>query len=218
MNEPQRLVAATGNRDNDGVVSKLTSDLRANIHSWRRKRLVRLALRVAEEPILMLEVSQTPGFYWPVLMEHTNRIVIATSPAADSLLDAHRALSRPMTQRIRAMPGPLDYTELREASVDCILLTEVPQSGCNDANIRLLTQIRHVTRDTAILFARVSHQRPGDEAPQTCTCGAEPHAIDPASANARALEQEFLRLGFNQIRHYSFTPGVDGIRIYVLRK
>ncbi len=220
MNEPQRLFASAGHRENDGVASNtLRAFLRTRIAEWRKKRLLRLALRVAEEPILMLEVSQSPGAFWPVLLEHSNRIIVATSPAADSLLAAHQKLPTAMMQRIKAMPGPLDYAELGAGSVDCILIPEVPPTECNAATLRLLDQLHPVTRDTVILFARVG-RRPTNEADQPCPCGtsSESHSATPNSNSAKGLEQAFQRVGFSQIKHYNFLPGVDGIRVYVLRK
>ncbi|WP_152223513.1 hypothetical protein [Pseudomonas sp. SCB32] len=221
MNEPQRPFASAGHRENDGVASNtLSAFLRTRIAEWRKKRLLRLALRVAEEPILMLEVSQSPGTFWPVLLEHSNRIIVATSPATDSLLAAHQKLPSAMTQRIKTMPEPMDYSELGAGSVDCILISEVPPTDCNAATIRLLDQLHPVTRDTVILFARVGRQRSLNEAGQACPCGASPssHSVTPNPTSAKALEQAFQRVGFSQIKHYNFLPGMDGIRVYVLRK
>lgn len=217
MNDPQRLDAAVGDRESDSAAGNLTADLGTRFYKWRKKRLLRLALRVAEEPILMLDVSQAPGFYWPVLMEHANRVVVAMSPIAAPLQSAQRALSNTWTRRIRAMPGPQDYTDLAAGSVDCILLGDIPPMTCNQANVSLLEKVRHATRDTAILFARVGHRLPTSKE-KVCTCGTAPHPINPQSSNPRSLEKEFLRIGFNQIRHFSFAPGMDGLRVYVLRK
>jgi hypothetical protein len=218
MNEPQRLVATVAPRESDSAPGRqFSARLRARVAAWRKRRLLRLALRVAEEPILMLEVSQAPGLFWPVLTEHNNRVIVATSPAAESLLEAHRLLPQGVTRRIRVMPGPLDYAELRPASVDCILLAEIPPSECNANTLRLLSQLHHVTRDSAILFARVGSQRPAPQAGAACRCG-DSHAVAAEASHARALEQEFLRIGFSQIRHYNFTPGSDGVRVYILRK
>lgn len=219
MNEPQRLSASAEHHENGGVASgTLSAFLRTRIADWRKKRLLRLALRIAEEPILMLEVSQSPGGFWPVLMEHNNRIIVATSPASDSLLAAHRKLPSGMNQRIKTLPGPVDYAELRAGSVDCILISEVPSSSCNAANIRLLGQLSRVTRDTVILFARVGSRSSLSGAIPPCTCSADQHALMPDSTSAKALEQEFQRVGFSQIKHYNFTPGVAGVRVYILRK
>jgi len=221
MNEPQRPFASAGHRKNDGVASNTFSAyLRTRIAEWRKKRLLRLALRVAEEPILMLEVSKSPGAFWPVLLEHNNRIIVATSPATDSLLAAHQKLPQAMTQRIKAMPEPLDYSELGAGSVDCILISEVPPTECNAATIRLLDQLHPVTRDTVILFARVGRQHSMTQADQSCPCGSasDAHSALPNPTSAKALEQAFQRVGFSQIKHYNFMPGMDGIRVYVLRK
>lgn len=215
MNEPQRLFAFAEHRQTDGVAGKTFSAfLRTRIAEWRKRRLLRLALRIAEEPILVLEVSQSPGDAWPVLLEHSNRVIVATSPATDVLLAAYQRLPSPLTQRIKAVPGPLDDTELHAGSVDCVLISEVPSRPCNAANIRLLEQLLPMTRDTVILFAWVGHQR----SKNPCSCGSDGHSDASHATSAKALKQQFQRVGFSQIRHYNFIPGVDGVRVYILRK
>ncbi|KJK02663.1 hypothetical protein UB43_05085 [Pseudomonas sp. 21] len=219
MNEPQRVFSSITPREN-GVVAggAFGTGLCQRVRQWRLKRLLRLALRIAEEPILMLEVSQSPGATWPVLLEHGNRIIVATCPSSDALAEAHQRLPEAMKRRIRDLPAPHENAELRKGSVDCLLLPEVPQSACNRQNIRLLNQWIPVTRDSAILFARVDHSSPAVPADQACPCGPDPHPGGPDFASARALEREFQRLGFSQIRHYNVIPGVDGVRVYILRK
>lgn len=219
MNDPQRLFASAPHQSRDAHAgSSLGNGLCLRIRQWRHKRLLRLALRVAEEPILVLEVSQSPGAAWPVLLEHSNRIIVATCPSSDSLTAAHQRLPEAMKRRIRDLPAPQENAELRKGSVDCLLLPEIPQSACNRQNIRLLNQWIPVTRDSVILFARVDHSSPAVAVDQACPCGPDPHPGGPDFASARSLEREFQRLGFSQIRHYNVIPGVDGVRVYILRK
>ena len=189
MNDPQRLFTPSSRHQHDALAGSSSGrGLCRRIRQWREKRLLRLALRMAEEPILMLEVSQSPGASWPVLLEHSNRIIVATCPSSDSLADAHRKLPEAMKRRIRDLPAPLEDAELRKGSVDCLLLPEIPQTACNSRNIRLLNQWIPVTRDSVILFARIGHSNSLDDT-QPCPCGSDPHPIGPDFANARALER-----------------------------
>jgi hypothetical protein len=219
MNEPQRLFATAPHRENDAPAgNSFGSGIRQRIRQWREKRLLRLALRVAEEPILMLEMSQFPGTAWPVLLEHSNRVIVATCPSSDSLEQAHQKLPEAFKRRIRELPAPQESAELRKGSVDCLLLPDIPRTACNRQNVRLLNQWIPVTRDSAILFARVDHSSQALGASEPCLCDADPHSGGPDFASARSLEREFQRLGFSQIRHYNLIPGVDGVRVYILRK
>ena len=218
MNDPQRLFASTPHPDDGSLAeNSFGGGLCRRILQWRQRRLLRLALRLAEEPILMLEVSQSPGAAWPVLLEHGNRIIVATCPSIDSLAQAHQKLPEAMKRRIRELPAPQEQAELRKGSVDCLLLPEIPQTACNRQNIRLLNQWISVTRDSVILFARVSHSSPVIAA-EPCPCGPEPHPGGPDFACSRSLEREFQRLGFSHIHHYNVIPGADGVRVYILRK
>ncbi|MCP1647899.1 MULTISPECIES: hypothetical protein [Pseudomonas aeruginosa group] len=219
MNEPQRLFAPSPAHERDALAGRsLGGGLCQRIRQWRQKRLLRLALRMAEEPILMLEVSRSPGAAWPVLLEHSNRIIVATCPSVDSLEQAHNKLPEAMKRRIRDLPAPQEQAELRKGSVDCLLLPEIPQTACNRQNIRLLNQWIPVTRDSVILFARVGQGSPAAPASGPCPCGSEPHSDGPDFPSAHTLEREFQRLGFAQIRHYNVIPGADGVRVYILRK
>ncbi|MFR0687816.1 hypothetical protein ACLUTX_00330 [Enterobacterales bacterium AE_CKDN230030158-1A_HGKHYDSX7] len=205
MNEPQPLPAPATCRERRPVDrSGDGGHLRLRLSQWRRERLLRLALRRAEEPILVLEVAQLPGATWPVLLEHRNRIIVATGPCVESLQQAHQRLPMAMKRRIRDLPAPQDPPELRARSVDCLLLPDIPPGVCNAPNIRLLNQWIPVTRDSVILFARVSHRSSTGPAPDF--------------SSAWALEREFQRLGFAQISHCNWVPGMDGVRIYILRK
>jgi len=219
MNDPQRLFASAAHHDRAAHPGRsLGAGLCQRLRQWRQKRLLRLALRMAEEPILMLEVSQSPGDAWPVLLEHSNRIIVATCPSADSLAEAHRKLPEAMQRRIRDLPAPQEHAELRKGAVDCLLLPEIPRTACNRKNINLLNQWIPVTRDSVILFTRVDHSSSAPEAPVPCPCGSDPHPSGPGFGSTQALEREFRRLGFSQIRHYNVIPGVDGVRVYILRK
>lgn len=219
MNEPQRLLATPPHRDCDALAGRsLGGGIAQRIRRWREKRLLRLALRMAEEPILVLEVAQTPGAAWPVLLEHGNRVIVATCPSGGALELAHQRLPETLKRRIRELPAPEENAELRKGSVDCLLLPEIPRTACNRQNIRLLNQWIPVTRDSAILFARVDHSSQALGAAASCPCDPEPHPGGPDFANARSLEREFQRLGFSHIRHYNLIPGVDGVRVYILRK
>ncbi|WP_447750143.1 hypothetical protein [Pseudomonas nicosulfuronedens] len=219
MNEPQRLFVPASHCENAVVAgSSVVGGLRQRLRQWRYKRLLRLALRMAEEPILMLEVSQRPGTAWPVLLEHNNRIIVATCPSTESLLVAHQKLPEALKRRIRELPAPHEQAELRRGAVDCLLLPEIPQTTCNVPNIRLLNEWIPVTRDSVILFARIGQPDSSGTDAGACPCGAEPHPIGPDFSTSRALEREFQRLGFSQIRHYNLIPGVDGVRVYLLRK
>lgn len=219
MNDAPRLLAPAAHPGRDAYAGPpLGSSLCQRIRQWRHKRLLRLALRMAEEPILLLEVSQRPGAAWPVLLEHANRIIVTTGPCTDSLMEAHQRLPDSLKRRIRELPAPQEQAELRKGAVDCLLLPDIPPTACNRQNIRLLNQWIPVTRDSVILFARVDHSSPLPDASQPCPCGSEAHPGGPDFASARALEREFQRLGFTRIRHYNRVPGADGVRVYILRK
>ncbi|MFP3541699.1 class I SAM-dependent methyltransferase, partial [Pseudomonas sp. SIMBA_044] len=56
------------------------------LSAWREQQLVRRALKVAGEPGLVLDVACGVGRFWPVLAEHTNRVILAAD-ASQKMLD-----------------------------------------------------------------------------------------------------------------------------------
>lgn len=208
MTNPQRPVILAQQRENARVVRKPCAfKWFAVFAQWRAKWLLRRALRVAEEPILVLQVSTAPGTFWAVLAEHKNRLVLSASPLSDALLAVHGRLPCQVADRIKLIPAPLDYSAIGSDSVDCIVASDLPPlAEWTPADIDNLANLHRVTRDTVILFTRV-------------VCGTKrPTRTARAPVDSKGVEHEFQRIGFSQLAHYSFIPGMDPMRVYVLRK
>lgn len=208
MTNPQRPVILAQQRENAHVVRKPCAfKWFAAFAQWRAKWLLRRALRVAEEPILVLQLSEAPGTFWAVLAEHKNRVLLSASPLSDALLAIHGGLPCQIASRIKLIPAPLDYSAIGSDSVDCIVASDFPPlAEWTPADIDNLANLHRVTRDTVILFTRV-------------VCGTKgPARTARAPVDSKGVEHEFQRIGFSQLAHYSFIPGMEPIRVYVLRK
>lgn len=181
------------------------------IAEWRAKRLLRRALRLAEEPILVLQIAQAPTLYWSVLTEHRNRVILSASTGSNSLQDDHRRLPGKIASRIKVAAAPFDYSEIGTDSVDCVVMADIPPiQEWSAATTEMLTHLHRITRDTVIFLVRAAQGRNPD-----ATSAPMPQ---PGLSPAKNMESEFRRMGFSQLAHYKFAPGLDGRRLYVLRK
>lgn len=212
MTESQRPFVSADQQEKSGVVSAPNRrSLCAYISEWRAKRLLRRALRLAEEPILVLQISQAPTLYWSVLTEHRNRVILAASPGANSLQDDHRRLPGRIANQIKVATAPFDYSEIGSDSVDCVVMADIPPfPEWSAATFELLANLHRITRDTVIFLVRTAQQRDAAER------SGEP--ARSSSSHSKSMENEFRRVGFAQLGHYKFAPGLDGRRLYVLRK
>ncbi len=116
---------------------------------WREKQLIRKALKLAGEPTLVLDLSRITGLYWPVLAEHSSRVIIA---AADGLAQFEARLQRhapPQRERIRVLQTAALAIGLPDGAVDCVLCMRPADE--DSRRTAFLRELHRVTRDTVIL-------------------------------------------------------------------
>src|SRR5476649_791791 len=86
MSEPSLDKQPQQPSDHDQVIhylDKHQQGLTRRLRHWRDEQLSRHALKVAGEPGLVLDLPSGAGRFWPVLAEHSNRVILAAdhSPA-----------------------------------------------------------------------------------------------------------------------------------------
>jgi ubiquinone/menaquinone biosynthesis C-methylase UbiE len=179
---------------------------------WRDEQLVRSALKVAGEPGLILDVACGAGRFWPVLAEHTNRVILASDPSQDMLNHAQTHHPQSLLKRIKSFQSSAFDIGLPENAVDCIFCMHLFQHiDTSEHRLAILKEFHRVSRDTVIVAVRVdAHfklQRSG-------AAGAQPQYL----ASKAEVEAEFKRAGFCLLSHQDFLPGFARTRVYVLRK
>lgn len=176
---------------------------------WRDEQLVRNALKVAGEPGLMLDVACGVGRFWPVLAEHTNRVILASDPSQDMLNHAQTHHSPSLLKRIKTFQSSAFTLGLSANAVDSIFCMQLFQHiDSPEHRLALLAEFHRVSRDTVIVAVRVDAH----------------FKLSQSGANARQLagkaevEAEFRLAGFSLLSHQDFLPGCARTRVYVLRK
>lgn len=182
----------------DGILAGLGKRL----YRWRKARLVRRALRQADEPNLVLDLSHETGSFWPVLAEHGNRVILAATASPESLSAALGAQPAAVAARIKGIQGGAATIQLHDNAVDSIFcMGLLPLLAKVDQRLAILRELRRVTRDTLIVSLQLDgcRQRGG-------------------GVKRTTIEEEIGRVGFDIVGRYGFLPGYSTLWVYVLRK
>lgn len=190
---------------------------------WRDAQLARQALRDAGEPGLVLDVPAGSGRFWPVLAEHSNRVILAADPSTDMLEIAEAQSSAEVRKRIRTFQSSALPIGLSENAVDCIFCMRLFHHVADrEQRQAILEEFYRVTRDTAIVALWVdgnlkAWRRRRQEGQRQAAEGAA--SVRNRFVVCRAdIESEFAEAGFRIVGHHDFLPGYAMWRVYVLRK
>jgi SAM-dependent methyltransferase len=190
---------------------------------WRDQQLARHALKVAGEPGLVLDLPSGTGRFWPVLAEHTNRVILAGDQSAQKLAVAESGCPTDVLKRIKTFQTSAFSINLNENAVDCIfcmrLFHHIPDSNQRS---EILREFHRVSRDTVIValwvdgnlgsWRRKRRQTDRDR------CGLPEATRSRFVVNRAVIRHEFETSGFRVLGHSDFLPGYAMWRVYVLRK
>ena len=174
---------------------------------WREKRLVRRALKVAGEPGVILDVACGVGRFWPVLIEHGNRVILAADPSQSMLDHAKTHHPAPVLARIQMFKSSVFSIGLSENAVDSIFCMQLfHHVHASEHRLAILREFHRVSRDTLILSVHVGRSTiHGDE-------------LQRATVSKHELEAQFVQAGFSILKHYDVLPGCAVGSIYIVRK
>jgi SAM-dependent methyltransferase len=196
--------------------------LARRLSHWRDVRVARQALKLADNPGLVLDLPCGAGRFWPMLCEQPNRAILAADNSADMLAIARAAQPRDVVARISVFQTSAFAIDLDANAVDCIfcirLLHHIESSG---HRLAILREFHRVSRDTVILSLwvdgnykawkrrRLEARRAAEGTPQNQNRFIAVRAV---------IEEEFKQAGFRVIGRLDFLPAYAMWRTYVLRK
>ena len=174
---------------------------------WREKRLVRKALKVAGEPGLILDVACGAGRFWPLLIEHGNRVILAADPSQGMLDHAKTHHPAPVLARIQMFKSSVFSIDLSENAVDSIFCMQLfHHVHDSDHRLAILREFHRVSRDTLILSVHVGRSTaPRDDSQRVVV-------------NKDEIEAQFAQAGFSLLKQYDVLPGCSLGSIYIVRK
>ncbi|MDR2507767.1 MAG: class I SAM-dependent methyltransferase [Candidatus Accumulibacter sp.] len=203
------------NKHQDGLARRLSH--------WRDIQLARRALELAGEPRRVLDLPCGAGRFWPMLCEHSKRIVLAADNSVDMLTLARAAQPRDVVARISAFQTSAFAVDLDANAVDCIFCIRLLHHiELSEHRLAILREFYRVSRDTVILSLWVdgnykAWKRRRLEARRAAK--GRPSENQNRFVVARpVIEEEFRQAGFCIVDHLDFLPGYAMWRTYVLRK
>lgn len=197
--------------------------LARRLSHWRDIQVARHALKLADEPNLVLDLPCGAGRFWPLLSEQPNRVILAADNSADMLVTAKAAQPAAVVARVRTFQTSAFAIDLGDNAVDCIfcirLLHHIESA---EHRLAILREFHRVSRDSLIVSlwvdgnykawkrSRLEQRRVREgRAPQTGNRFVIPRAV---------IESEFQQAGFTIVGHQDFLPGYALWRTYTLRK
>lgn len=193
--------------------------LARRLSHWRDVQLARKALKVAGQPLQVLDLPCGAGRFWPVLAENLNRKIIAADNSADMVVIASEHCPKEIAHQFTTMQTSAFAIDLADGAVDNIFSMRLMHHiGQSEHRIAMLKEFHRVTRDTVILSLWVdgnlkARQRKKLEA-RRVKLGEQNRFVIPA----QQIEQEFAQAGFSIVDHLDFLPYYAMWRVYVLRK
>ena len=197
--------------------------LARRLSHWRDVQMARHALKLVDEPNVVLDLPCGAGRFWPMLCEQPDRVVFAADNSADMLATACAAQPREVVARVNIFQTSAFAIDLSANAVDCIfcirLLHHIKSA---DHRMAILREFHRVSRDTVIVSLWVNGnykawRRHCLEARRI----AQGYALENQNRFIVArsvIEQEFHQAGFRIIGHLDFLPGYAMWRTYMLRK
>lgn len=197
--------------------------LARRLSHWRDVQVARRALKMAEQPNLVLDLPCGAGRFWPMLCEQPNRVILAADNSADMLLTARAAQPAEVVARVNSLRTSAFAIDLGENAVDCIFCIRLLHHIESSAHrLAILREFNRVSRDTVIVSLwvdgnykawkrrRLEARRVAEgRATQNQNRFVVPRAV---------IEREFRQAGFTIVGHLDFLPGYAMWRTYVLRK
>lgn len=214
---------ATDKRQTQRYVQHHEQGLARRLSLWRDAQLARQALRDAGEPGLVLDLPSGAGRFWPVLAEHSNRVILAADPSTDMLDIAEAQSSAEVRKRIRTFQSSAFSIGLSANAVDCIFCMRLfHHVADSEKRMAILEEFYRVTRDTAIVALWVdgnlkAWRRKRQESSRLDATGA-PTVRNRFVVCRSVIESEFAQAGFRVVGYHDFLPGYAMWRVYVLRK
>ena len=197
----------------------------------RDEQLARLALREAGNPLNVLDLPCGAGRFWPVLLENTDRQLIAADNSADMLDVAALANPDALDKGVRLLRTSAFAIDLPDQATDCVFsMRLLHHIGNAEDRLSLLREFHRVTRQTVIVSLWIDgnvkawrrkqlERRRARLCPVAESGSPSPHHYQNRFViPAPTIEREFAAAGFVVRSRQDFMPGYSMWRVYVLDK
>lgn len=202
---------------------KHRATLGSRLSHWRDTQVARKALKLAGEPMHVLDLPCGAGRFWPLLAEKAGRSIIAADYSGPMLEVARKAQSPAIVSRITMLQTSAFAIDLPADVVDCVFCMRLMHHvGQREHRMAMLKEFHRVSRATAIVSLWVdgnfkAWRRRRLEAKRAAR-GRKEKFQNRFIFSRAAIEAEFREAGFQIVGKLDFMPGFSMWRTYVLRK
>ena len=204
-------------------LTKHQDGLARRLSHRRDVQLARHALKMADEPSMVLDLPCGAGRFWPMLCEQPNRVILAADNSAAMIATARAAQADEVVARISTFQTSAFAIDLDTNAVDCIFCIRLLHHIESPVHrMSILREFHRVSRDTVIVSLWIDGNY---KAWKRRRLEARRIAEGRTSENQNrfvlvrsVIEKEFRQAGFNIIGYLDFLPWFSMWRTYVLRK
>ena len=195
----------------DGLARKLSN--------WRDQQIARKALKIAGDPLSVLDVPCGTGRFWKVLTENPERIVYASDNSQKMIDIGMQYREKELLKKIHTFKASAFSLPVSDGYVDnifCIRLLH--HIGQSEDRLKLLKEFHRVTKSTVIVSLWVdgnvkAWKRKKLESSRTKRPYQNRYVIPQ-----HIIEKEFQEAGFRIKNHLDFLPKYAMWRTYILEK
>ncbi|MDD0971117.1 MULTISPECIES: class I SAM-dependent methyltransferase [Pseudomonas] len=191
----------------------------------REEQLARKALKLAGEPLRVLDLPCGAGRFWPLLSENPTRSIIAADNSPHMLDVARSVQDRDIVERVETLHTSAFDIALPDNAVDTVfsirLLHHIGQSA---HRLAILREFHRVAKESVIVSLWVGGnfkalRRERSERQRKLRRGGVGDEYQNRFVLPSAIvEQEFFQAGFKRYTKLDFIPYYSMWRVYVLHK
>lgn len=189
------------------------------LSNWRDQSIARKALKLAGNPMSVLDLPCGTGRFWSLLAENQERQIIACDNSQDMIDIGMQCRPPAITEHIRTIQSSAFELDLADGVVDnifCIRLLH--HIGNKEDRLKLLGELHRVTRSTVIISLWVDGNV---KAWRRCKLESKRSRREYQNRFViprNVIEKEFEQAGFKVKAHLDFLPKYAMWRTYVLEK
>ncbi len=202
---------------------KHRATLGSRLSNWREISIARKALKLAGDPLSVLDLPCGAGRFWPMLAEKPDRSILGADNSADMVNIATKAQPPEVVKRVKAFQTSAFAIELPDGAVDCVFCMRLMHHiGEKSHRLAMLTEFHRVARESLVVSVWVdgnlkSWRRRRLEARRISK--GKPKQVQNRFIFSRSeIEAEFKESGFDIVGRVDFMPLYSMWRTYVLRK
>lgn len=195
----------------DGLARKLSN--------WRDQQIARKALKIAGDPLSVLDVPCGTGRFWKVLTENPERIVFASDNSQKMIDIGMQYREKELSKKIHTFQASAFSLPVSDGFVDnifCIRLLH--HIGDTKDRFELLKEFHRVTKSTVIISLWVDGNFKAWRRKKLETSRLERQYQNRFVISRHIIEKEFNEAGFQIKAYLDFLPKYAMWRTYILEK